>query len=160
MKNKKRPAGLPRAKVCAPGVLVFPLDLPVFKSRVTVIVGDYRDMLVYTNRKHRLHADLRDEPGLSGQSFTMLDEGGRILEDYLWMEFWHYTTDNIVTLSHELTHYVTKVLKRCGIPIGDGPESEVLAYTHDFLFKQALHILRCDVDHNKGFNVSKEKRSK
>lgn len=145
LKPKKRKRNLPRVWFDeALGLYVTTVRVPLWKTEVTVVIGEYEKFKDYLRKKHK-GGDITE--GLSqdndcAQCFYATCGPASPVYHYIWMEEWSHTLDEICTLSHEAIHFACNVIELAGMEIKAGPQSEPLAYLQAYILGEVLYALR------------------
>ena len=112
---------------------------PVYSAEIRVIVNCTQDELKgYLKRS--LEYDYEIDTEFCGNYMQL--SNGTYNVDIVWVKTFDWTINDQAILNHELLHCALSILDRCLVPLGSGPESEPLAYYHEFLFRETWNKLK------------------
>jgi len=157
MAKRKHTPGSPRLWYFSKlNLYEFTVKIPMYKLEVVVLVGPYKSLKERVAARHnnpKLKEGLADHGSYSGLSFFISDGADNPVQQYLWMEEWTFSIQDIATLSHEAVHVALRLLGHVGIAVGEPDNSEPLAYLQDHLLETSLRVLL-----ENGVNTDKRRR--
>ena len=103
----------------------FKYMLPIYDMKVEIYLCEYSELPSY------LRKDSKDD--LSG--FTCIaQKGGQSSKVCIWIEDFHWTSDNMATLVHELSHAVDRIAEYKGITLDTESRAYMLGHLVDKFF--------------------------
>lgn len=129
-------------------LLLFPLSL--FSQKMGLITNNIYDVDVYViSTDSKLEAKLfingilgnvSEDSDFDNKAMTFYDDGSQIV---VWFPKLSKTFEDLSTINHEVSHVITAILERIGVPLSEDT-SEVHAYMTGFYNKNFYKIVYGD----------------
>lgn len=133
-------------------LLLFPLSL--FSQKMGLITNNIYDVDVYViSTDSKLEAKLfvngilgnvAEDSDFDNKAMTFYDDGSQIV---VWFPKLSKTFEDLSTINHEVSHVITAILERIGVPLSEDT-SEVHAYMTGFYNKNFYKIVYGDNKYN------------
>lgn len=111
-----------------------------WNAKTVLFVGDYKNMLEYLRKKFNYSGNDTENKNFAAESFTIVNDDNVKVAYVIWLPEFSFTTNEYVSLAHEVLHITTHILDDRNVYYQDSAK-EVLNYSFDDFYGQYLKKL-------------------